>query len=345
MIISAIVIISYTSIGGFLAASTTDLIQSICMSAALVIVICFGAAQAGGWGQVMENAKALPGMLSLTSTYDQATGTAAPYSALQSISMLAWGLGYFGMPHILVRFMAIGDPEQLKVSRRVATVWVVLAMGIAILIGFIGLSLTDLGIVPVLEGSGNAERVIIYISSFMSSFGIFPAIIAGIILAGMLAATMSTADSQLLAAASAISSDLLQDFGGKKFSDETAVKIAKVTVIIISAISVVIAYNPDSSVFSIVSFAWAGFGATFGPVMLLSLFWKRSNRQGAIACMIAGAVMVFLWKYVISTLGGPFAIYELLPAFIVALIVNVIVSLLTPAPDSEVLDTFDKAKA
>ncbi|MCR5409570.1 MAG: sodium/proline symporter [Lachnospiraceae bacterium] len=345
MIASAIIIALYCMLGGFKAVSTTDLIQSICMSVALVIVICFGAAQAGGWGQVMENAKALPGMLSLTSTYDQATGTAAPYSALQSISMLAWGLGYFGMPHILVRFMAIGDPEQLKVSRRVATVWVVLAMGIAIVIGFIGLSLTDLGIVPVLEGSGNAERVIIYISTFMSSFGIFPAIIAGIILAGMLAATMSTADSQLLAAASAISSDLLQDFGGKKFSDETAVKIAKVTVIIISAISVVIAYNPDSSVFSIVSFAWAGFGATFGPVMLLSLFWKRSNRQGAIACMIAGAVMVFLWKYVISTLGGPFAIYELLPAFIVALIANVIVSLLTPAPDSEVLDTFDKAQA
>ena len=259
--------------------------------------------------------------------------------------MLAWGLGYFGMPHILVRFMAISDPEKLKISRRVASVWVVIAMGIAILIGIVGLALSNEGIIPYLEGSGNTERVIIYISDFLSSFGIFPAIIAGIILAGMLAATMSTADSQLLAAASAISSDLLQDFGRKKFSDDTSVKIAKITVIIISAIAVVIAYDPDSSVFSIVSFAWAGFGATFGPVMLLSLFWRRSNRQGAIACMISGAIMVFLWKYVISGLGGPFAIYELLPAFIVALGVNIAVSLATPAPDKEVLEIYDKAKA
>ena len=345
MIASAIIIALYCTLGGFKAVSTTDLIQSIAMSIALIIVICFGVVQAGGIDAVIDNAKALPGFLSLTSTYDQATGTAKPYGVLQSISMLAWGLGYFGMPHILVRFMAIGDPEKLKMSRRVASVWVVIAMGIAIVIGVIGLALSNEGVIPHLEGSGNTERVIIYISDFLSSFGIFPAIIAGIILAGMLAATMSTADSQLLASASAISSDLLQDFGKKKFSDDTAVKIAKITVVAISAIAVFIAYDPDSSVFSIVSFAWAGFGATFGPVMLLSLFWRRSNRQGAAACMVAGALMVFLWKYVISRLGGAFAIYELLPAFIVALIVNVIVSLATPAPDKEVLETYDSAKA
>jgi sodium/proline symporter len=256
-------------------------------------------------------------------------------------SMLAWGLGYFGMPHILVRFMATGDPEKLKISRRVATVWVVLAMGLAIIIGFIGLAMSNAGVIPTLEGSSDAERVIIHISNYMSSFGFLPAIIGGVILAGMLAATMSTADSQLLAAASAISSDLLQDFGGKKFSDDIAVKIAKVTVIIISTISVIIAVDPNSSVFSIVSFAWAGFGATFGPVMLLSLFWKRSNRQGAIAGMVSGTIMVFLWKYGISTLGGAFAIYELLPAFIVALAVNVIVSLATSAPEKELVDVFE----
>ena len=345
MVVSAIIIALYCTLGGFKAVSTTDFIQGACMSVALIIVICFGVVQAGGINAVIENAKALPGFLSITSSYDQASGASKPYGVLQSISMLAWGLGYFGMPHILVRFMAISDPEKLKISRRVASVWVVIAMGIAILIGIVGLALSNEGIIPYLEGSGNTERVIIYISDFLSSFGIFPAIIAGIILAGMLAATMSTADSQLLAAASAISSDLLQDFGRKKFSDDTSVKIAKITVIIISAIAVVIAYDPDSSVFSIVSFAWAGFGATFGPVMLLSLFWRRSNRQGAIACMISGAVMVFLWKYVISGLGGPFAIYELLPAFIVALAVNIAVSLATPAPDKEVLEIYDKAKA
>ena len=345
MVVSAIIIALYCTLGGFKAVSTTDFIQGACMSVALIIVICFGVVQAGGINAVIENAKALPGFLSITSSYDQASGASKPYGVLQSISMLAWGLGYFGMPHILVRFMAISDPEKLKISRRVASVWVVIAMGIAILIGIVGLALSNDGIIPYLEGSGNTERVIIYISDFLSSFGIFPAIIAGIILAGMLAATMSTADSQLLAAASAISSDLLQDFGRKKFSDDTSVKIAKITVIIISAIAVVIAYDPDSSVFSIVSFAWAGFGATFGPVMLLSLFWRRSNRQGAIACMVSGAVMVFLWKYVISGLGGPFAIYELLPAFIVALAVNIAVSLATPAPDKEVLEIYDKAKA
>ncbi|MBO5550912.1 MAG: sodium/proline symporter [Lachnospiraceae bacterium] len=345
MIVSAIIIALYCTLGGFKAVSTTDLIQGICMSVALIIVICFGVVQAGGMGAVIDNAKALPGFFSITSLYDQASNSSKPYGVLQSISMLAWGLGYFGMPHILVRFMAIGDPEKLKISRRVASVWVVIAMGIAIVIGVVGLALSSKGIIPYLEGSGNTERVIIYISDYLSTFGIFPAVIAGIILAGMLAATMSTADSQLLAAASAISSDLLQDFGKKKFSDDTSVKIAKITVVIISAIAVLIAYDPNSSVFSIVSFAWAGFGATFGPVMLLALFWRRSNRQGAIAGMIAGAVMVFLWKYVISGLGGAFAIYELLPAFIVALAVNVAVSLATPAPDSKVLETYDNAKA
>ncbi|MBQ7582974.1 MAG: sodium/proline symporter [Lachnospiraceae bacterium] len=345
MIASAIIIALYCTLGGFRAVSTTDFIQSICMSAALIIVICFGVVQAGGVNAVIENAKSLPGFFSVTSSYDQASGTASSYGVLQTISTLAWGLGYFGMPHILVRFMAIGDPEKLKLSRRVATIWVVIAMGTAIIIGVIGLALSNQGIIPYLEGSGNTERVIIYISEFLSSFGILPAIIAGIILAGMLAATMSTADSQLLAAASAISSDLLQDFGKKKYSDDTAVKIAKVTVLAISAIAVVIAYDPDSSVFSIVSFAWAGFGATFGPVMLLSLFWKRSNRQGAVAGMVAGAVMVFLWKYVISGLGGPFAIYELLPAFIIAFVVNVAVSLATPAPDKEILEIYESSKA
>ena len=344
MIGSAIIISLYCTLGGFKAVSFTDLIQSICMSIAIVIVIGFGVAQAGGIGAVMENAKALPGFLSLTSTHDQAAGAAAPYGVLQTISTLAWGLGYFGMPHILVRFMATGDPEKLRISRRVATIWVVFAMGLSIIIGFVGLAMSKVGVIPSLTGSSDAERVIIHISNYMSSFGIFPAIIAGIILAGMLAATMSTADSQLLSAASAISSDLLQDFGKKKFSDDTSVKIAKITVILISTLAVIIAVNPDSSVFSIVAFAWAGFGATFGPVMLLALFWKRSNKQGAIAGMIAGTIMVFVWKYGISKLGGPFAIYELLPAFIIALIVNVVVSLATAAPEQRLLDVYESIK-
>ena len=329
MIVSALIIALYCSLGGFKAVCMTDLIQSIAMTLSLVIVIFFGITQAGGWDAVVENAKSLPGYFSITQIHDPVTKTASPYGALTACSMLAWGLGYFGMPHILVRFMAIEDEEKIKVSRRVASVWVVIAMFVALTIGVIGLAMSNKGVIPVLEGSGNAERVIIYITNLMSTYGIIPAIIAGVILSGILAATMSTADSQLLASASAISSDLIQAFGKKKLDDENQVKVAKITVLIISVIAIFIARDPDSSVFQIVSFAWAGFGAAFGPVVLLSLFWKRSNLYGALAGMIAGGAAVFIWKFGIAKLGGGFAIYELLPAFIIALVVNVVISLAT----------------
>ncbi len=329
MIVSALIIALYCSLGGFKAVCMTDLIQSIAMTLSLVIVIFFGITQAGGWDAVVENAKSLPGYFSITQIHDPVTKTASPYGALTACSMLAWGLGYFGMPHILVRFMAIEDEEKIKVSRRVASVWVVIAMFVALTIGVIGLAMSNKGVIPVLEGSGNAERVIIYITNLMSTYGIIPAIIAGVILSGILAATMSTADSQLLASASAISSDLIQAFGKKKLDDENQVKVAKITVLIISVIAIFIARDPDSSVFQIVSFAWAGFGAAFGPVVLLSLFWKRSNLYGALAGMIAGGAAVFIWKFGIAKLGGGFAIYELLPAFLIALVVNVVISLAT----------------
>ncbi len=329
MIVSAIIIALYCSLGGFKAVCMTDLVQSIAMTLSLIIVIFFGISQAGGWDNVVANAQSLPGYFSITQVYDPVSKSASPYGALTACSMLAWGLGYFGMPHILVRFMAIGDEKKIAVSRRVASVWVVIAMFVALTIGVIGLALSANGSIPVLEGSGNAERVIIYITNLMSTHGIFPAIIAGVILSGILAATMSTADSQLLASASAISSDLIQAVGKKKLDDETQVKVAKITVVIISVIAIFIARDPDSSVFQIVSFAWAGFGAAFGPVVLLSLFWKNANLKGALAGMITGGAMVFIWKFGISKLGGGFAIYELLPAFLLALIVNIMVSLVT----------------
>ncbi|MBP3195765.1 MAG: sodium/proline symporter [Butyrivibrio sp.] len=329
MIVSAIIIALYCSLGGFKAVCMTDLVQSIAMTLSLIIVIFFGINQAGGLDAVINNAKSLPGYLSITQLYDPVTKSSSPYGALTACSMLAWGLGYFGMPHILVRFMAIEDEKKISISRRVASVWVVIAMFIALAIGIIGLAMSANGKIPVLEGSGNAERVIIYITNLMSTYGIIPAIIGGVILSGILAATMSTADSQLLASASAISSDLIQAFGKKKLDDETQVKVAKITVILISIIAIFIARDPDSSVFQIVSFAWAGFGAAFGPVVLLSLFWNKSTLQGALAGMISGGAFVFIWKYGIARLGGAFAIYELLPAFLIALLVNVIVSLCT----------------
>lgn len=341
MLLSAAVIVLYCTLGGFLAVSTTDLIQGITMSIALLIVVGFGAVVTGGFDSVFNAAKELPGYLSLVQSYSPQTGTASPYTFLMIVSTLAWGLGYFGMPHILLRFMAIEDEEKLTLSRRIATVWVVISMSVAVLIGVVGYGLSQAGILPVLEGS-SSETVIIQIASVLSGYGIFPALIAGVILSGILAATMSTADSQLLAAASSISQNLVQDFGKKKLETKTSLIIARITVIAISLVAVFIAQDPNSSIFTIVSFAWAGFGAAFGPVVLLALFWKRSNKQGALAGMIAGGVMVFAWKYGIAKLGGAFAIYELLPAFIVALLVNVAVSLMTKEPNAEIVKTFEE---
>ena len=339
MIASAAIIVTYCAFGGFLAASTTDLIQSIVMTIALFVVIIFGTSQAGGASAVLENAKALPGYLSMTSTYSAASGSASSYSFLTICSTMAWGLGYFGMPHILLRFMAIEDEKKLKLSRRVATVWVVISMAVAILIGIVGYSVSQAGNIPALE---DAETVIIEIARLLSTNGVVPALIAGVIMAGIMAATMSTADSQLLTAASGISQNILQDSFGIKLSEKTAMTIARGTVVLIALIAIFIAKDPNSSVFQIVSFAWAGFGAAFGPIVLLALFWKRSNKWGALAGMISGGAMVFIWKYGIAKLGGAFAIYELLPAFIIAIIVNVVVSLLTPAPEKEITETFEE---
>ncbi|MDO4492947.1 MAG: sodium/proline symporter [Clostridia bacterium] len=338
MLISAVVIAAYTTLGGFLAASTTDLIQSIVMTVALMAVVFFGIRFAGGWQSVVDNARALPGYLAMTSTYDAAANGVVPYGGLTIASTLAWGLGYFGMPHILLRFMAIRDASQLRTSRRIATVWVFIAMTVAILIGVIGGAAVRSGNIPL--AIGDSQRIIIEIAKKMTENGLLPAILAGIILSGILASTMSTADSQLLAASSSISNDMLTHVFRVKLSQKTVMIISRATILVIALIAMYMA-RTESSVFRIVSFAWAGFGAAFGPVMLLALFWKRTNKYGAIAGMLSGGAMVFIWKYVISKLGGLFAIYELLPAFITGLIVTVVVSLLTKAPDKSLTDTFE----
>lgn len=339
MIVCAVVIVLYTTMGGFLAASTTDFIQSIVMTVALIIVLGYGVISAGGMDSVIENAKSLPGYLDFNAVYDKATGTSSPYGALKIVSTFAWGLGYFGMPHILLRFMAARDTKELKLSRRIATVWVVISLGVAIFIGIIGLGMTHAGVMGELS---DPETIIVQVSGLISKHGIVPALLAGVILAGILAATMSTADSQLLAASSSVSQNIVKEFLFKNISERTTMILARLTVVGISVVAAFLALDPESSVFNIVSFAWAGFGAAFGPAMLLMLFWKRMNKWGALAGMISGGVMVFVWKYIISGLSPVLNIYELLPAFIVSVAAIVIVSLVTPAPSKEITDEFEQ---
>ena len=338
MIIFALVIIAYTTLGGFLAASTTDLIQSVIMTIALATILFYGSSQAGGWAAVFDNAKSLSGYLDFN--HMVSGGEVSAYNLLTKISTMAWGLGYFGMPHILLRFMAIEKEEKLSLSRRIASVWVVIAMFTAIIIGFIARGMVSNGAIAALD---DPETAIIKISELLSSHGVFTACVAGLILAGILAATMSTADSQLLAAASSASDDICGKFFMKGKDNKKNMLIARIAVVVMSVIALFIASDPDSSVFQIVSFAWAGFGAAFGPLMILALFWKRTNKYGALAGMISGGAMIFIWKFLVKPMGGVFGIYELFPGFIVSLVFIVVVSLLTPAPEGKILEDFERA--
>ena len=341
MLVGAAIIIVYTVLGGLAAVATIDLIQSVVMSIALISIVCFGIIQAGGWDQVVFNAQGMAGYLNVFQGCNTVTGEAGTYGTLAIVSTLAWGLGYFGMPHILVRFMAIRDENELTLSRRIAGTWVVISMGVAVFIGIVGHAVSAAGRIPLLEGSAT-ETVIVRLSDLLSSYGILPAIVAGCILAGILAATMSTADSQLLAASSAFSENMMQDVFGVKLTEKQTMLIARLTVVVIAVIALFLASDPDSNVFQIVSFAWAGFGATFGPAILCALFWKRSNRFGIMAGLVAGGAMIFIWKFLVKPLGGIWNIYELLPAFLVACVVIVVVSLATPKPEGEIQRIFDE---
>lgn len=344
MILGALIIISYTIMGGFMAVSTTDLIQSIVMTIALVVIVVFALYEAGGVDTVIDNARQLSGYLSLTDSYDIAYGQSKPYGWLTVCSTMAWGLGYFGMPHILLRFMAIKREEDIPLSRRIATVWVFISMFVAIAIGIIGYSVAKAGIISDFHTTAEAERTIIELSNVLAENGVLAALIAGVALAGILACTMSTADSQLLTAASSFSENILQDVCHVKVNAKMSMLVARLTITVIAAVAVYLAWNPDSSIFNIVAFAWAGFGAAFGPVMLASLFWKRTTLSGAVCGMVAGGVMVFVWKYMVRPMGGLWDLYELLPAFIVSGIAIVVVSLCTAEPSKEIQEEFEASK-
>ena len=344
MIIGALIIVAYTVMGGFMAVSTTDLIQSIVMTISLIVIVTFALDIAGGFDTSVAAGENLPGYLSLTEMHDKATGSSQPYGWITIVSTMAWGLGYFGMPHILLRFMAIRDEKMISTSRRIATVWVFISMFVAIFIGIVGYAVSQKGIIDDYQTTSAAESTIIVLAWELSRNGFIAALLAGVTLSGILACTMSTADSQLLTAASSFSDNIVQDVLHIKASPKTSMLLARLAIVTVAAVAMVLAWNPDSSIFNIVSFAWAGFGAAFGPVMLCSLFWKRTTLQGAVCGMVVGGIMVFVWKYALRPIGGLWDIYELLPAFIASAITIVIVSLCTEKPQQEVLDDFEYAK-
>ena len=350
MILGAIFVLLYTILGGFLAESASDFMQAIVMFVALTVIVILSTINAGGIGAVFENARAIPGFMEFfglaTPTLDAngqqlveagkpVFGAAADYGFLTVCSMMAWGLGYFGMPQVLLRFMAIRKEEELTRSRRIAMIWVVISLAVAVFIGIVGRQ-----IFPDAHLTKSAAENI-FITLATSSL---PPILAGFVMAGILAATISSSDSYLLIAASALSKNIYQGICKKDATDKQVMVVSRITLLVLAAVGIVIALDENSVIFQIVSFAWAGFGATFGPLMLFSLFWKRINKPGAIAGMLSGAGMVFLWKLVISKLGGAFAIYELLPAFIFSSVCIVVVSLVTKAPSKEIEEDFEMVR-
>lgn len=332
LILGAIVIIGYTFLGGFLAVSFTDVIQGLLMFFALIVVPVFAVVQLGGIDKVKLGVLSIdPNFLSLF----KATGSNGNVHLLTIATNMAWGLGYFGQPHILARFMAIHDPEELKASRRIAMIWVIISLFSSIICGVIGrLYFLD-------SPLGDSEEVFMLMVNQM-----FPAVIAGIFLAAILAASMSTADSQLLVTASSISEDIYNKYINKNADDNKKLMAGRAAVIGVSIIAVIIAFDPNSSVFGLVSNAWAGLGAAFGPVVLLSVFWRRMNRFGAMAGMVSGAAGVIIWNTLEKTFPNVeiFQLYELLPAFIISVICIYVFSVLTEAPSKNVLNTFDEVR-
>ena len=319
VIIGTVCVVSYTLFGGFLAVSWTDLVQGLLMSAALLIVPI--AAMNGGLGQLSSDLHNInPELLTL---WNDAKGE--PLSAIAIISLAAWGLGYFGQPHILARFKATRSNKDLVTARRIAVIWTALSMVGAMLVGLVGLIYVTNSGAPKLD---DGEKIFMLLVNAM-----FHPVIAGILLAAILAAIMSTADSQLLVSSSAMAEDLYKQILKKDATSEEIVRVGRFAVILISLIALVLAMTPDSSVLGLVSYAWAGFGAAFGPAIVLSLYWPRMNRNGALAGIVVGGVTIVLWK---QFTGGWFDVYEIVPGIILSTLSIVIVSLITDEPEDEV---------
>ena len=325
--IGLVVILCYTITGGYKAVCTTDFLQGSLIFIAFIVSTLVVVFSIGGVGDSIDVFK----------NFQELAGTELKaFDGMGIISALAWGLGYFGMPHIIVRFMGIRSNSEVGKARRIGIIWMIISYIGAILIGTLGtVYLKKFGITL---DSVSAETVF---SETMKNM--YPAFIAGIFLCAILAASMSTADSQLLAASSAVSQDIFKGLIKKNAEEKEVMIISRFTVFLIALIALLLSLNPNSSIFSLVSFAWSGFGGTFGPLILLSLYWKRTTAPGAIAGLICGGITDVVWHYIPASVAKIFGLYEILPAFIVCLVVTVLISLLTK-PDAEVLTKFEEYK-
>lgn len=322
VILGTLAVVSYTMFGGFLAVSWTDLLQGLMMAAALALVPLWAMGELGGINATFTSLEELnPHLLTWFSD-----NTGASLTIIGILSSVAWGLGYFGQPHILARFAAIDSAKQIPAARRIAVSWTALTLFCAMLIGLVG-------IVYLGDGLGDGETVFMVMVN-----ALFHPVIAGILLAAILAAVMSTADSQLLVSSSALTEDFYKSIFRKDATQEELVRIGRIAVILIALAAMLLAFDDDSTVLDLVSYAWAGFGATFGPVLLLSLFWRRSTALGAMAGIVVGGVTVVVWA---NMSGGIFELYEILPGFVLAGLAMIGMSLISPEPEQEILDEFD----
>lgn len=348
MIIGAVVVFVYTVVGGYLSVVMTDFIQGMLMFFALAVVFIGTVASAGGVDNTVEFLRAIPGYLSGTQVaapkLDPATGQqlveagkavfGAPsdYGIITIISMLAWGLGYFGMPQVLVRFLSIRSVEEVRKSRIIATSWCVISLGCAVCIGLVGRAMMPTELLT----STDAETIFIVLAQTL-----LPSFMCGVVVSGIFAASMSSSSSYLIIGASAMGENIFRGLLHRKATDKQVMIVARVTLVVMFLFGILVAYDQNSSIFQVVSYAWAGLGASFGPLMLCSLYWRRANKAGAVAGMLSGTAAVLIWHNLVKPLGGVFAIYELLPAFIISLLFIVVVSLLTAKPNKRMLYEFD----
>ncbi len=347
MVIGAIIVFLYTFMGGYLSVCTTDLVQGMLMFLRWPLCLSALSRRPAAWRTRSTFLQNIPGFLSgteiATPLLDEAGnqliegnepmfGPAGTYGIITIVSGLAWGLGYFGMPQVLIRFMSIRHSDEIKKSRIIAMIWLVVSLSSAVCIGLIGRAVIPTEFLT----QSAAESVFIVLSKML-----LPSFFCGLVVSGIFAAAMSSSSSYLLISGSAVATNIFKGLIKRDATDNQVMIVARITLTVILLLGIFLAMDQNSSIFDIVSYAWAGFGASFGPLMLCSLYWRRTTLPGAVAGMLTGAVTVVAWKNLVAPLGGWFAVYELLPGFLLALLVIVVVSKLTTEPSREVTDDFD----